>query len=525
MEKDKTLLAVILSLLVIITFQYFVGQRYAKVSRPAMAGAQVQRIAIPEENAALSKDVASPAEQEYTVDTKRFRLIFSSLGGALKSVYLKDFLGMNEGEPYQLIKIDDPSFYIGTCNISTTGVGEGGQYAMTRDGNKIIFTTISEGFEIKKIYGLQDDADCVTFSLELTNKSGNERTTSINLSSGAGLNVANPLAQRYNYATSKIDGIAYLTKKDFFREGYVSWMSINNDYFMSIVKPIAMARKSHVRHIKGQGLVASIETESFTILNGMKITQDFIFYFGPFDASRVKALKMDLDDSVNYGKLNWIVKVLLETLRFFQRVVRNWGLAIIIVTVLINVVVFPLTKSSYRSMRVSQELQPEIEKLRAVHKDNPNKLNKEIMGLYRQYKINPVSGCLPMVMQFPIFFALYHALMRSVELKGSNFLWIKDLSRPDALGLPFALPIIGRSINILPILTGIIMLVQQKIMSAKKSDKISEQIRQQQAMMTVMMPAMMLVFFYTMPSGFVLYFLVNSVIMAIVQQRIKMSMN
>ena len=126
-------------------------------------------------------------------------------------------------------------------------------------------------------------------------------------------------------------------------------------------------------------------------------------------------------------------------------------------------------------------------------------------------------------LQFPIFFALYHVLIRSVELKGSNFLWIKDLSQPDALGLPFSLPYLGDSINLLPIAASAVMFVQQRVMSARKTDNVSDQMKQQQAMMAVMIPVMMLVFFYKMPSGFVLYFLVNSALMAYVQYKIKTS--
>ena len=255
----------------------------------------------------------------------------------------------------------------------------------------------------------------------------------------------------------------------------------------------------------------------------MNITLDYLYYAGPYDVNKLKALNIGLDDAVNYGKLNAIVRVLMETLRFFHRIVRNWGLAIIILTALINIALYPLTRSSYKSMKVSQDIQPEIEKLRSVHKDNPNKMNKEIMNLYKTYKVNPLSGCLPMFLQFPVFFALYHVLMRSIELKGSNFLWIKDLSQPDGLPIPFTLPFVGNSINLLPIFTAVVMVFQQKIMAAKKGANVSDQMRQQQQMMTIMIPVMMLVFFYKMPSGFVLYFLVNSGIMALIQYRIKRS--
>ena len=114
-------------------------------------------------------------------------------------------------------------------------------------------------------------------------------------------------------------------------------------------------------------------------------------------------------------------------------------------------------------MQQMKNLQPHMQKLKELHKDNPQKLNKEMMGLYKQYNVNPFGGCLPMLLQIPIFIALYQGLIRSVELKGARFLWIKDLSRPDALSLPFSLPVLGNSINILPILMVVMMFLQQKV--------------------------------------------------------------
>ena len=151
-----------------------------------------------------------------------------------------------------------------------------------------------------------------------------------------------------------------------------------------------------------------------------------------------------------------------------------------------------------RSMKEMQALQPKIEALRVTYKDNPQKLNKEIMELYREHKVNPLGGCLPLLLQMPIFFALYQVLMRSVALRGANFMWIKDLSEPDRLFmLPFSLPILGNELNILPILMTIGMFVQQKFTMAKASGEAA----QQQKIMLIIMPLMFGVIFYRMPQG------------------------
>jgi YidC/Oxa1 family membrane protein insertase len=168
-----------------------------------------------------------------------------------------------------------------------------------------------------------------------------------------------------------------------------------------------------------------------------------------------------------------------------------------------------------RSMKQMQALQPKIEELRKVHKDNPQKLNKEMMDLYRIHKVNPLGGCLPLILQIPVFFALYQAMIRSIALKGAHFLWIRDLSQPDRL---FAFTAIGpvKEINLLPILMTAIMLVQQKLSMSAVSGAVNEQ----QKIMTIIMPVMFLFIFYNMPAGLVLYWLINSSIMLVNQFKI-----
>jgi YidC/Oxa1 family membrane protein insertase len=207
----------------------------------------------------------------------------------------------------------------------------------------------------------------------------------------------------------------------------------------------------------------------------------------------------------------------MQLLEFLYKVVHNWGAAIIILSILIYLILFPLSLKQMRSMKQMQALQPHVEELKKNYKDNPQRLNKEIMALYSQHKVNPLSGCLPLVLQMPIFFALYQVLMRSVVLKGAGFLWIKDLSEPDRLFiLPVSLPILSNEINILPIVMTIGMFIQQKISTFTASSVSSEQ----QKIMLLAMPLMFGLIFYRMPSGLVLYWLINSILMLIYQIRL-----
>ena len=246
----------------------------------------------------------------------------------------------------------------------------------------------------------------------------------------------------------------------------------------------------------------------------MAVEDSYVLYAGPNDIARLKALGLGLEKIVYYGKLDGIVKALLVTLKFFHNIVRNWGVAIIILTMLINIILFPLTRKSFLSMKRVQEMQPHMEKLKKIHKDNPQKFQKEMAEVYKKYKINPLGGCLPMLLQMPVFFALYQALLRSIDLKDANFLWIKDLSRPDFIKLPFSLPMLGNEIHILPILAIVAMFFQQRI-STKSTPATTPEQAQQQKFMLIFFPLLLGFAFYNFPAGFVLYFLTNTALMTV----------
>ena len=204
--------------------------------------------------------------------------------------------------------------------------------------------------------------------------------------------------------------------------------------------------------------------------------------------------------------LGSISRVLLKILTFLHNLLNNWGLAIIGLSFLIWLVFFPLTSKSMKAMKRMQDLQPKIEHLRQSYKDNPQRLNKEIMQLYRDERVNPFGGCLPILLQLPIFIGLYQMLLRSDVLTGANFLWINDLSKPDQI-----FTIEGFPINILPIITALLMYLQQKHTLKSASGAQADQ----QKMMSYIMPVMFGFIFYRMPSGLVLYWLVNSLLMLV----------
>jgi YidC/Oxa1 family membrane protein insertase len=201
-------------------------------------------------------------------------------------------------------------------------------------------------------------------------------------------------------------------------------------------------------------------------------------------------------------------------MQFFYRITTSYGLAIIMLTLIVRAVTFPLTIKGMRiqakAMAEQQKIKPQIEELNKKYKDNPGLKNKKLMELYKQHGINPLAplrGCLPMLFQMPIFFALYILLMQSIELKGQEFLWIADLAAPDKLfTFDFTLPIIGSNFNLLPILMGMSQFITSKISMAKTSgDPMQRQF-------AIMFPLFFMLILYNFPSGLVLYWLISNML-------------
>lgn len=297
----------------------------------------------------------------------------------------------------------------------------------------------------------------------------------------------------------------------------LNFVGIRDRYFCAILE---QGSKNYIAFIKKTNSKKSkigIEAKKILIKPGEKFQEKFKIYLGPQLVNYIAAVNPEWATMVNYGTFDIISQTLLKLLDIIFSLVRNWGLAIIILSVAIYFILFPLSIKQMRAMKEMQVLQPRIEGLRNIYKDNPQKLNKEIMELYREHKVSPLGGCLPLILQMPIFFALYQALMRSILLKGAKFLWIKDLSEPDKIfRMPFLLPFLGEEVNLLPILMMIGMFIQQKTSTVTSSGTSNEQ----QKIMLIVFPLMFGFIFYHMPAGLVLYWLVNSVLMLIYQIKI-----
>ena len=225
----------------------------------------------------------------------------------------------------------------------------------------------------------------------------------------------------------------------------------------------------------------------------------FWVYLGPIEYNRLRSFRLGLENVVSLGWLKPIALGILWVLRLFYALFRNWGLAIIGFSVLMKGAFYPLTRTQTRQLRQMQQLQPKIEELRRKYKDDPKMLNEETMRLYRLYKINPLSGCLPLLVQMPIFFALYAVLRTFIELRGARFgLWLNDLSLPDTLfgHIPRGVPIIGGyALGLLPLLMGVSFIGQNLLTATDKRNWT----------MTILFPVFITAIFLNLSSGLQLY--------------------
>ncbi|MDD4102463.1 MAG: membrane protein insertase YidC [Kiritimatiellae bacterium] len=234
---------------------------------------------------------------------------------------------------------------------------------------------------------------------------------------------------------------------------------------------------------------------------GEAFSREYTLYVGPKKLSLLQAMGNGMDGVMQFGFFTWFCKLLVPTLNFFHRVIPNYGVAIILLTFLVRIIFWPLTHHSTKSMKKMQEIQPLLKELQVKFKGNPQKLQQETWAIYRENKVNPMSSCLPMLIQIPVFIALFTVLRSAVELRYAPFLWISDLSEPENL---FAgmLPI---PLNILPVLMSATMALQSYLTPSAGDP-------QQQKMMMVMMPIMMLFMFYSFPSALSLYWTVSQVV-------------
>ncbi len=294
------------------------------------------------------------------------------------------------------------------------------------------------------------------------------------------------------------------------QEGEVQWAGFRDHYSVVVVHPEFKTKSFDIQSLTENKLNISAKAAD-PIPAGGSAVYEFTIFAGPQDTKLMAKYNKKFEAIVAFfslAPLNAFAMAIYYALPVLYSIFKSWGVCIIVISMIIYGLTYPLTIKSMMSMRRMQQVQPKIKALQERYKADPQKLNAEIMEIYKREKINPLGGCLPMLLQMPIFIALYNVLWRSYYFKGHGFLWIKDLSLPDRLFiLPFSLPFLGNEFNILPLLMAGVMFAQQKI-SAKSMVITDEQQAMQQKMMMYLMPVFMGFVFYKFASGLSLYFTV-----------------
>jgi YidC/Oxa1 family membrane protein insertase len=285
------------------------------------------------------------------------------------------------------------------------------------------------------------------------------------------------------------------------------WIAMLQHYFLAAWLPKnGTQREFYTRHVDNGLYTAGVVVPAPVVQPGATATLDIPLYAGPQEQDKLAKLAPGLDLSVDYGWLTIIAVPLFWVLSWIHGFVGNWGVAIILLTVMIKLIFYPLSEASYKSMGKMRVLAPKLQRLKEQYGDDKQRMQQAMMELYKTEKINPLGGCLPIVVQIPVFISLYWVLLASVELRHAPFiLWIHDLSRPDTLfGVWFGMPV-----GLLPILMGATMIIQTRL-NPEPPDPV-------QAKVMKIMPIAFSVFFFFFPAGLVLYWLVNN-ILSILQQ-------
>jgi len=539
MDLNRAFLAIVLSLVILVGYQYLFP---TPVPQPPPAAPQAQQQA----NGPASPPASAPATvasagnsqpsvakdpkaRDITVDTPLYTAVVKEQGGGFQSFVLKNYrnkmekdsgpmqliLGKGLGDLPVLFSLDNgtgaslPLFKGDKSSIALAKEDETAKLTMTAslaEGLTIVRTLTFRGdsYLINAEYKVQNTTDKpvqVSPALSLDNEPFSHASESSQfLFSGPAAYVNGALVETKPKK---------LTEGPVILQGKVSWTGFVDNYFMTSVIPATgnpvtvtlQGSEQQVRTSIAEGIqtIAAHEAKSYA----------YTLYFGPKKLQILESAGNDLAKSVDFGWFDVLGKPMLWLLNFFHQYSGNYGLAIILLTVLIKLVFWPITQKGMKSMKNMQKLQPKIAKLRERYKDDPAKMNQEMMTLYKTYKVNPVGGCLPMLIQIPFFFALYQVLLAAIELRHAPFmLWINDLSAPDRLWIGFDIPYL-HGIPILTLLMGASMYFQQK-MTPTTADPTQARIMQ-------FLPIVFTVMFINFASGLVLYWLVNN-LLSILQQ-------
>lgn len=553
MEK-RTILAFALSFLVLILWSFLFNPSKDQVSKKSETPETVASKTVSQSpetasapHAALSKApektnfklAPETDEKEVVVDTPLYRAVFTNAGPTIKSFKLKEYRESIEPDSplIELINLqqDKADFLIISFDGATASQLEKTIYQVEHQKiriesdsspkNLVFHSSTPGGISISQTYRFYPDQYRIDLHVDVINQSGETVTGAF----VADIKALPPEGKQsyYSYVgivlllDDKLEEVKIKKEsepKDL--AGRIGWMAYEDDFFISAVIPDEPSKASFKGRLLPSGILEGTHMPpSISLHPSERVSSSYTLYLGPRELGILKQLGKNLERAISFGWTDIIAKPLLYLLRFFNQYINNYGVSIILLTILIKGLFWPLTHKSYKSMKEMQKLQPRMAKIREKYKNNKAQLNKEMMGLYKTYKVNPMGGCLPMIIQLPVFFALFRILGSAIELRQAPFmLWIKDLSAPDRLfNFPFSIPFMEPpyGIPVLTLLMGASMFLQQK-MTPTPGDPM-------QAKIMMFLPLIFTFMFINFPSGLVLYWFVNNILSIGQQYRIHRS--
>ena len=509
----------------------------------APAPAEEAPVPVEETPALIAAEPEDESEiKKLVIENDACEFTFSSVGGVLEKVRLKNFTEDDRETMLTLvtpvkkellplgIELIEPKKNLRDVNHRCSGTPSSAEFSVS----------LSNGLKIDKRMKLTESQHDFTLEVQFTNASKKPLGFTAKLD-GPGSNVREDKLQSYITSAArylkndkakstwnragkewKIPG-DLLSSEVPTSDTSLSYVGVRNRFFATAMlsKEPLIVRGFGVTPVKGKlpvgnGANAKTAPESLasyvvlapvTLEPGESKTFTFTFFAGPQQAE-VLYQYPHLIELLDYGMFGWMSKLMLVALRFFYAVTRNYGVSIILMTILVKAILFPLSRKSTISQRKQQKLAPKIKELQAKYKNNKQKFSQEQMKLFREEGVNPVGGCLPMLLQLPVFIGLLRLLQYSIDIRQACFIpgWIDDLSKPDTIGaLPAWIPLVQGRLNILPILMGAVSIIHQRMMPKPVDPQ-----QQQQMMMMKFLPLIFVVMLYNWASGLLLYWTVST---------------
>jgi len=542
MDTYRAILAIVLAFFILLGYQYLfvTPQQDQPVVEQKVAAPQPE---VPVRGPEPAPDATVPAVEpagfeqpaslptregrDIVVETNKYRAVIAETGGGVKSFLLKNYRETTgpDAALKELITTDSyvelPLYFswgveprraqvpLFVADQESIKVGPGENQTLTMTAK------LASGLQVTRRMTFDPDSYMINMSVDVYNFSetplqGSPYLSLTNTPFGA-------TAQRYLFAgpAALVDGkleeikISDLEKAGKTLQGNIVWAAFEGTYFMTGVIPDKHENQTLKLSADGEKVNTLLVSPEDILPAKGHLQFNYKVYFGPKRISTLKEAGHELERVVNFGWFDKIARPVLYLLNFFYKYVGNYGIAIILVTVLIKILFWPIAQKGLKSMKNMQKIQPKMAKLKEKYKNDSARLNQEMMNLYKTYKVNPLGGCLPMILQIPVFFALYKVLLQSIELRHAPFmLWITDLSAPDRLMIGMDIPYLG-GIPVLTLLMGGSMFLQQK-MTPTPADAT-------QAKIMLFLPVIFTFLFLNFASGLVLYWLVNN-LLSIAQQ-------